>query len=37
MDDTPEKTAKIKSVLKERCLLKDEEIDWAGSINSGRR
>ncbi len=37
MDDTPDKTAKIKSVLKERCLLKDEEIDWAGSINSGRR
>lgn len=37
MDDTPEKTAKIKSVLKERCFLEDEEIDWAGSINSGRR
>lgn len=37
MDDTPEKTAKIESVLKERCLLKDEEIDWTGSINSGRR
>jgi len=37
MDDTPEKTAKIKSVLKERCLLNEEEIDWAGSINSGRR
>lgn len=37
MDDTPEKTAKVKSVLKERCLLKDEEIDWSGSINSGRR
>jgi len=37
MDDTPEKTAKIKSVLMERCLLKEEEIDWAGSINSGRR
>lgn len=37
MDDTPEKTAKIKSVLKERCLLKEEEIDWACSINSGRR
>lgn len=37
MDDTPDKTAKIKSVLKERCLLKEEEIEWAGSINSGRR
>ncbi len=37
MDDTPEKTAKIKSVLMERCLLKEEEIDWAGSINIGRR
>lgn len=37
MDDTPEKTAKIKSVLMERCLLKEDEIDWAGSINSGRR
>ena len=37
MDDTPKKTAKIKSVLKERCLLKEGEIDWAGSINSGRR
>lgn len=37
MDDTPDKTAKIQSVLKERCLLKDEEIDLAGSINSGRK
>lgn len=37
MDDTPDKTTKIKSVLKERCLLKEEEIEWAGSINSGRR
>lgn len=37
MDDTPEKTAKIRSVLLERCLLNEEEIDWAGSINSGRR
>lgn len=37
MDDTPDKTAKIKTVLKERCLLKEEEIEWAGSINSGRR
>ena len=37
MDDTPDKTAKIKSVLMERCLLKEEEIDWAGSINSGRK
>lgn len=37
MDDTPEKTAKIKSVLKERCLLKEEEIEVAQSINSGRK
>ena len=37
MDDTPEKTEKIKSVLKERCLVNEEGIDWAGSINSGRR
>ena len=37
MDDTPEKTAKIKSVLMERCLLNADEIELAESINSGRR
>ena len=37
MDDTPEKLEKIKSVLKERCLLKEENITTAGSINAGRR
>lgn len=37
MDDTPEKLEKIKSVLKERCLLKEENITTAESINGGRR
>ncbi len=37
MDDTLEKTAKIKSVLMERCLLNEDEIELAESINSGRR
>lgn len=37
MDDTPEKLEKIKSVLKERCLLKEDDITTAVSINGGRR
>ena len=37
MDDTPEKMEKIKSVLKERCLLKEEDITIAESINGGRK
>lgn len=37
MDDTPEKTAKIRSVLTGRCMVDEADIDWAGSINSGRR
>lgn len=37
MDDTPEKMEKIKSVLKERCLLKEEDITTAESINGGRK
>lgn len=37
MDDTPEKVSKIKSVLIERCLLKEDNIEVAQSINSGRR
>ncbi len=37
MDDTPEKLEKIKSVLKERCLLKEEDITTAESINGGRK
>lgn len=36
MDDTPEKTAKIRSVLTGRCMVDEADIDWAGSINSGR-
>ena len=37
MDDTPEKIEKVKSVLMGRCLLKEEEIEGAQSINSGRK
>ena len=37
MDDTPEKTDKIKSVLMSKCLLREQEIAEAKSINSGRR
>lgn len=37
MDDTPGKTAKIRSVLRERCMVDEEGIDEACSINSGRR
>ncbi len=37
MDDTPEKTEKIKSVLTGKCLLSESEITIAKSINSGRR
>ena len=37
MDDTPEKLEKIKSVLKERCLLKEDDVTTAVSINGGRR
>jgi nucleoside phosphorylase len=37
MDDTPEKTAKIKSVLMERCLLQENEIEVAEFINGGRK
>ena len=37
MDDTPEKTEKIISVLKGKCLLQDNDITIAKSINSGRR
>lgn len=37
MDDTPQKTEKIKSVLTEKCLLSENEITVAKSINSGRR
>ena len=37
MDDTPEKTGKIKSVLTGKCMLHESEITVAKSINSGRR
>lgn len=37
MDDTPDKTTKVKSVLMERCMLQEDEIELARSINSGRR
>ena len=37
MDDTPEKTDKIKSVLTGKCLLPEADITVAKSINSGRR
>ena len=37
MDDTPEKTSKIKSVLTGKCMLHESEITMAKSINSGRR
>lgn len=36
MDDTPEKTEKIKLVLTGKCLLSETEITVAKSINSGR-
>ena len=36
MDDTPEKTEKIMSVLTGKCLLSETEINVAKSINSGR-
>lgn len=37
MDDTPEKTEKIISVLKGKCLLHENGVTVANSINSGRR
>lgn len=36
MDDTPEKIEKIKKVLTTNCLLSDDNITVAKSINSGR-
>lgn len=37
MDDTPAKTEKIKSVLTGKCMLGENTITVARSINSGRR
>lgn len=37
MDDDPVKTERIKSVLTGMCMLKDENIDVARSLNSGRQ
>ena len=37
MDDTKEKIDKIKLVLKGKCLLPDDSVTVAQSINSGRR
>lgn len=36
MDDTPEKISRIRSVLVGKCLVEENNIDEANSLNSGR-